>query len=411
MPPFQVMAKPNGSVCNLNCQYCYYLEKEKLYPDADSFKMSDEVLESFVRQYIASQQAPVVSFVWQGGEPTLRGLEFYKKAVALQQRYANGKKIENAFQTNGLLLNDRWAEFLKRNNFLVGLSIDGPAELHDAHRVDKGGASTFSRVMRGLSFLKKHGVEFNTLTVVNRKNAYFPLEVYHFLKEIGSQYLQFIPVVEQVAQEPTANGLRLLKPSSPEHSIVSEWSVEPLQYGRFLRSIFTEWVRQDVGSTFVQIFDVALEAWIGMEPSLCVFAKNCGNATVLEHNGDIYSCDHFVYPDDRLGNLLTGDLAAMVASQQQQRFGQAKSETLPRKCLQCHVRFVCNGECPKHRFSRTEQGETGLNYLCAAYRLFFQHVDPYMRYMAGRLQQGKAPADIIGHLRDHGGQLPGHGRP
>jgi uncharacterized protein len=410
MPPFQVMAKPNGSVCNLNCQYCYYLEKEKLYPNSDSFKMSDEVLESFVRQYIASQQAPVVSFVWQGGEPTLRGLEFYKKAVASQQRYANGKKIENSFQTNGLLLNDRWAEFLRRNNFLVGLSIDGPAELHDAHRVDKGGAATFSRVMRGLSFLKKHGVEFNTLTVVNRKNSYFPLEVYHFLKEIGSQYLQFIPVVEQVAQEPTANGLRLLKPSSPEHSIVSEWSVEPLQYGRFLRSIFTEWVRQDVGSTFVQIFDVALEAWIGMEPSLCVFAKNCGTATVLEHNGDIYSCDHFVYPDDRLGNLLTGDLAAMVASQQQQRFGQAKSETLPRKCLQCHVRFVCNGECPKHRFTRTEQGETGLNYLCAAYRLFFQHIDPYMRYMAGRLQQGKAPSDIIGHLRDHGGQVEGYSR-
>jgi uncharacterized protein len=409
MKPFHIMAKPHGPICNLNCTYCYYLEKENLYPNAASLKMSDQVLESFVRHYIDAQHAPVVSFVWQGGEPTLRGLEFYKKAVALQKQYAGGKKIENAFQTNGLLLNDRWAEFFKRNNFLVGLSIDGPAELHDAHRVDKGGAATFSRVMRGLGFLKKHGVEFNTLTVVNRNNSYFPRDVYRFLKEIGSQYLQFIPVVEQVAEEPTADGLRLLKPASPERGIVSEWSVEPLQYGRFLQSVFDEWVRRDVGRTFVQIFDVALEAWVGMEPSLCVFAKNCGNAMVLEHNGDVYSCDHFVYPDDRLGNLLHQDLKTIATSEQQQRFGQAKSGALPRKCLQCHVRFACNGECPKHRFTRTETGETGLNYLCAAYRLFFKHIDPYMRYMAGRLQQGKAPADIMHHLRDCGGQIAGYG--
>ncbi|MFZ0687509.1 MAG: anaerobic sulfatase-maturation protein [Terriglobales bacterium] len=410
MSGFQIMAKPNGSVCNLNCEYCYYLEKENLYPNTSSFKMSDEVLEHFVRQYIRSQQAPVVSFVWQGGEPTLRGLEFYKKVVALQTQYAGGKKIENAFQTNGLLLNDRWAEFLKRNNFLVGLSIDGPAELHDAHRVDKGGAATFQRVMRGLGFLQKHGVEFNTLTVVNRKNSYFPLEVYRFLKEIGSKYLQFIPIVEQVAQEPTPHGLVLLKPASPERSEVSEWSVEPLQYGRFLQAVFDEWVRRDVGRTFVQIFDVALEAWVGIEPSLCVFAKNCGDAMVLEHNGDVYSCDHFVYPDDRLGNLLHDDLKTMATSEQQKQFGEAKSSTLPRKCLQCNVRFACNGECPKHRFTRTETGEPGLNYLCDAYKLFFQHVDPYMRYMAGRLQQGKAPADIMNHLRDCGGQIAGYAR-
>jgi uncharacterized protein len=248
-------------------------------------------------------------------------------------------------------------------------------------------------------------VEFNTLTVVSRKNSYFPLEVYRFLKEIGSSYLQFIPVVEQVAQEPTSHGLVLLKPASPERSEVSEWSVEPLQYGRFLRTVFDEWVRQDVGKTFVQIFDVALEAWVGMEPNLCVFSKNCGSAMVLEHNGDVYSCDHFVYPDDRLGNLLNDNLGAMAVSEKQKRFGQAKSETLPRKCLQCHVRFVCNGECPKHRFTRTELGETGLNYLCAGYRLFFQYIDPYMRYMAGRLQQGKAPADIMSHLRDCAGRI------
>ena len=402
------MAKPNGSACNLNCEYCYYLEKEKLYPNSASSKMSDEVLENFVRQYIEAQQSPVISFVWQGGEPTLRGLEFYKKAVVLQKKYAAGKKIENSFQTNGLLLNDHWAEFFKQNGFLIGLSIDGPAELHDAHRVDKGGAPTFSRVMRGLSFLKKHGVEFNTLTVVSRKNSYFPLDVYRFLKEIGSRYLQFIPVVEQVAQEPTSHGLVLLKPSSPERSQVSEWSVEPLQYGRFLQSIFDEWVRQDVGQTFVQIFDVALEAWVGMEPNLCVFAKNCGSAMVLEHNGDVYSCDHFVYPDDRLGNLLSQSLGAMAASRQQKLFGEAKSETLPRKCLQCHVRFVCNGECPKHRFMKTDTGEAGLNYLCAAYRLFFTYVDPYMRYMAGKLHEAKAPADIMGHLHDCSGRITGY---
>jgi uncharacterized protein len=401
------MAKSNGPVCNLDCQYCYYLEKEKLYPNSGSAKMSDQVLESFVRQYIGAQQTPVITFVWQGGEPTLRGLEFYKKAVALQLQYADGKKIENVFQTNGLLLNDRWADFLRRNNFLVGLSIDGPAELHDAYRLDKGGAATLSRVMRGLGFLKKHGVEFNTLTVVNRKNSYFPLEVYRFLKGIGSQYLQFIPAVEQVAQGPTANGLRLLKPASPERAIVSEWSVEPLQYGRFLQSVFDEWVRQDVGRTFVQIFDVALEAWVGMEPSLCVFAKTCGTAMVLEHNGDVYSCDHFVYPDDRLGNLLNEELVVMASSPQQERFGQAKCGMLSRKCLECHVRFACNGECPKHRFARTELGETGLNYLCPAYMLFFRHIDPYMRYMAGRLRQGKAPADIMSQLRDHGGRIVG----
>jgi serine-type anaerobic sulfatase-maturating enzyme len=407
MPPFQIMAKPNGSVCNLNCEYCYYLEKEKLYPESSSSKMSDEVLENFVRQYIAAQQAPMISFVWQGGEPTLRGLDFYKKAVALQKKYADGKKIENCFQTNGVLLNDRWAEFFKQNEFLIGLSIDGPSELHDAYRVDKGGAPTFSRVMRGLGYLHKHGVEFNTLTVVNRKNSYFPLEVYRFLKEIGSTYLQFIPVVEQVAQEATPHGLVLLKPSSPERSQVSEWSVEPLQYGRFLRSIFDEWVRNDVGRTFVQIFDVALEAWVGMNPSLCVFSKNCGDAMVLEHNGDVYSCDHFVYPDDRLGNLLNTDLRVLVSSEKQRQFGLAKSETLPRKCLQCHVRFVCNGECPKHRFMKTDTGEAGLNYLCAAYLLFFTYVDPYMRYMAGKLHQGKAPAEIVSHLRDCSGRIAG----
>jgi uncharacterized protein len=402
------MAKPNGSVCNLNCEYCYYLEKEKLYPDSPSSKMSEEVLENFVRQYIEAQQSPVISFVWQGGEPTLRGLEFYKKAVVLQKKYAGGKKIENCFQTNGVLLNDHWAEFFKQNNFLIGLSIDGPAELHDAHRVDKGGAPTFARVMRGLSFLKKHGVEFNTLTVVSRKNSYFPLDVYRFLKEIGSRYLQFIPVVEQVAEEPTSHGLVLLKPSSPERGQVSDWSVEPRQYGIFLRTIFDEWVRQDVGQTYVQIFDVALEAWVGLDPSLCVFSKNCGNALVLEHNGDVYSCDHFVYPDDRLGNLVSQNLGAMVASKQQKQFGEAKSETLPRKCLQCHVRFVCNGECPKHRFMKTEQGEPGLNYLCAAYKLFFQYIDPYMRYMGGKLHEGKAPSDIMSHLRDCSGRITGY---
>jgi uncharacterized protein len=399
MTNFQIMIKPIGPICNLDCAYCYYLEKEKLYGDKKNFRMKDELLESYIRQYIQSQSAPTITFAWQGGEPTLLGVPFFERAVALQTKYGNGKKIENAFQTNGTLLDDQWGEFLATNGFLIGLSIDGPAEVHDAYRVDKGGQPTHARVLRGLDVLKRHGVEFNTLTVVNRKSAYKPLEVYRYLKEIGSQYLQFIPIVEEIAAEPDTSGLRLLKPYAHGQTAVSEWSVEPLQYGIFLQTIFDEWVRADVAQTFVNLFDVALESWMGMDQSLCVFARTCGSALVMEHNGDLYSCDHFVYPDNKLGNILERPLAALAVLPQQVRFGRAKEVGLPADCIECDVRFACNGECPKHRFLKTTSGEPGLNYLCAGYKHFFHHIDPYMRFMANELKQNRAPANVMAWTR------------
>jgi uncharacterized protein len=396
MNPFHIMAKPHGPICNLNCTYCYYLEKENLYSGSGSdFRMADDVLEAFIRQYIQAQPSSRVSFAWQGGEPTLLGIPFFERVIELQRKYANGKTIENAFQTNGTLLDDNWGEFLARNKFLIGLSVDGPEEIHDAYRVNKGGQPTFARVMRGLDILKKHGVEFNTLTVIHRKNSYRAHEVYRFLKQIGSRHLQFIPIVEQVAAEPDNNGLRLLKPFARQQTEVSEWSVEPLQFGRILQQVFDDWVTQDVGRIFIQIFDVALESWSGLPQSLCVFAPDCGSALVTEHNGDVYSCDHFVYPDNRLGNLTKQPLANLVSSPQQIRFGKAKSAGLPSDCRQCDVRFACNGECPKHRFATTASGEPGLNYLCAGYKHFFHHIDPYMRFMANELKNNGAPARVM----------------
>ena len=396
MKPFHIMAKPHGAICNLDCTYCYYLEKENLYAATGrEFRMADDVLENYIRQYIESQPGQNVSFAWQGGEPTLLGIPFFERVVGLQKKHANGKTIDNAFQTNGTLLDDAWGEFLVRNKFLIGLSIDGPAELHDAYRLDKGGQPTHARVMRGLSFLKKHGVEFNTLTVVNRKNSYHALEVYRFLKEIGSKYLQFIPVVEQLAKQPDANGLVLLKPYSRQESAVSDWSVEPLQFGRFLQQVFDEWVIQDVGRIYLQVFDVALESWSGSPQTLCVFAPTCGSALAVEHNGDVYSCDHFVYPDNKLGNILQKSLSSLVSSPQQTRFGNAKEFALPSDCRECDVRFACNGECPKHRFTTTASGEYGLNYLCAGYKHFFHHIDPYMRFMAEELKRNGAPARVM----------------
>ena len=396
MKPFHIMAKPHGPICNLDCTYCYYLEKENLYTASGrDYRMNDSVLESYIRQYIEAQPAEHVSFAWQGGEPTLLGVPFFERVIELQQKYANGRTIDNAFQTNGTLLDDVWGEFLARNGFLIGISIDGPEEFHDVYRVDKGGQPTFARVMRGLGILKKHGVEFNTLTVVNRKNSYHPRDVYRFLKEIGSKYLQFIPVVEQVAEQPDANGLVLIKPFSQQKASVSDWSVEPLQFGKFLTGVFDEWVLSDVGGIFVQIFDVALESWAHVPQSLCVFAPECGRALAVEHNGDLYSCDHFVYPENRLGNIMERALGSLVQSPQQSRFGSAKSAALPSDCQKCDVRFACNGECPKHRFTTTKSGEYGLNYLCAGYKHFFHYIDPYMRFMANELSQNGAPARVM----------------
>jgi uncharacterized protein len=396
---FHVMTKPIGPICNLDCKYCFYLEKEYLYPEKTDWKMADDVLDSYVRQYIQAQSVPVISFAWQGGEPTLLGVDFFRKAVELQKRYSDGKRVENTFQTNGVLLDDEWGDFLAANRFLVGLSIDGPRELHDHYRVDKGGQPSFDRVRRGMGYLKKHGAEFNTLTVVQRHNSYHPLEVYRFLKEAGSGFVQFIPIVERIAAKPNPAGLVLISPSGEEPAQVSEWSVEPVQYGKFLCAIFDEWVRHDVGRVYVQSFDVALESWLGMQPALCIFRETCGDAMAIEHNGDLYSCDHYVYPENRLGNIIEQPLDSLVDSAQQKTFGLDKRDTLPRYCRECEVRFACNGECPKHRFIRTPDGEAGLNYLCAGYKLFFKHIDPYMQFMAQELRQNRAPANVMDWTR------------
>jgi uncharacterized protein len=400
--PFHVMTKPGGAVCNLDCAYCFYLEKEKLYPGTSRWAMSPEVLESYVRQYIAAQPGREVHFAWQGGEPTLLGVDFFERVVALERRYAGGKQISNTLQTNGVLLNDSWGEFLARNGFLVGLSIDGPREVHDRYRVDKGGKPTFDKVMSGLAVLKRHGVAFNTLTVVTSHSSRRPLEVYRFLKEIGSGYMQFIPIVERTTPTPTADGLVLIQPSFGGPAEVTEWSVEPTAFGDFLCRIFDEWVRHDAGRHFVQLFDVALEIWYGMAASLCVFGETCGRGMAIEHTGDVYSCDHFVYPENKLGNIMDVPLAEMAGSEQQRTFGADKRDSLPRFCRECDVRFACNGECPKHRFLRTPDGEPGLNYLCAGYKAFFHHVEPYMRFMVGELRAGRAPANVMRYARDAG---------
>ena len=396
---FHILTKPIGPICNLDCKYCFYLEKEKLYPGERQWRMSDEVLAEYVRQYIEAQPGPEVFFAWQGGEPTLLGVDFFRKAVALQRKFAGGKTVSNALQTNGTLLDDEWCRFLAAEKFLIGLSIDGPRELHDRYRVDKGQKPTFDRVMRGLELLKQHRVDFNTLTVVNDANSKQPLEVYRFLKNIGSEFLQFIPLVERKAQANEA-GLEFAAPpdlhdASNPKSPVTAWSVEAAQYGNFLCAIFDEWVRQDVGRVFVQLFDVALGNWMGLGSSLCVFAERCGAALAMEHNGDLFSCDHYVYPKYRLGNLMNQSLGEMAGSPQQLKFGNDKSDLLPRYCRECEVRFACNGECPKHRFIKTPDGEEGLNYLCPAYKKFFKHIDRPMKMMGQLLREGRAAADIL----------------
>jgi uncharacterized protein len=394
-PDFHVLAKPIGPICNLDCKYCFYLEKESLYPNVAKWAMAEDVLESYIRQYIEAHDTPVVNFAWQGGEPTLLGVDYFCNLVKIQKRYANGKQIQNAFQTNGVLLNDAWAELFKENGFLIGLSIDGPRALHDTYRVDKGGQPTFDKVMRGMEVLKRHSIDFNTLTTVHRGNADEPLEVYRFLRDNGSGFIQFIPIVERIANHATTDGLQLISANFLGVSRVAPWSVDPRQFGRFLCAIFDEWVRRDVGRVFVQLFDVSLEMWAGQEASLCVFRRQCGAALAIEHCGDVYSCDHFVYPENRLGNIMDSPLETLVNSDQQQNFGEAKETTLPKYCRECDVRFACNGECPKHRFLTTPDGESGLNYLCAGYKTFFRHIDPYMRFMAAELAAQRPPANVM----------------
>jgi uncharacterized protein len=390
---FNVMLKPFGPICNLNCTYCYYLEKKNLYQDTSNFKMKDEVLEVFVKEYIESQNIPVITFVWQGGEPTLLGLEYYKKALEIQNRFAGDKRIENVFQTNGTMLTDDFCKFFVDNNFLIGVSVDGPEEFHNHHRLKNDNTGSFFEVMKGIELLRKHKVEFNTLSVVNKFNSYNPMEVYNFLKSIGSTFLQFIPIVERHSNR-HAN-FNLVAPNHDSEAMVTDWSVEPLQYGQFLCDIFDEWVRRDVGRTFVQIFDVTLANWAGERPGLCVFSETCGDATAMEHNGDLYSCDHFVYPDYKLGNIMDDKLLGMVLSERQKKFGRDKRDKLPRYCFACEYRFACHGECPKHRFAKTPEGDSGLNYLCPAYKLFFSHVHPYMQFMTDELKAKRAPANVM----------------
>lgn len=395
MPAFHIIVKPIGPVCNLACKYCFYLEKELLYPHVRNWSMSDDLLENYIRQYIQAQRVDTVHFAWQGGEPTLLGIEFFRKAVTLQKKYADGKHIENSLQTNGVLLNEEWGRFLSETQFFVGISIDGPKELNDAYRTGKGGNSSFDRVMRGLETLKQFKVAFNTLTTVHRKNSGHPLAVYNFLKEYGSGYMQFIPIVERVSLASGEIELGLVPPGSDLPAAVTEWSVVPEAYGRFLCTIFDEWVRKDVGKQFVQLFDVGLEMWVGMEASLCVFGTTCGSAMAMEHCGDVYSCDHFVYPENRLGNLTEKSLAELASCPQQVKFGQDKMEKLPRMCRECEVLFACHGECPKHRFVTTPDREYGLNYLCPAYKMFFRHIAPYMSFMAEELRHQRPPANIM----------------
>lgn len=382
------MAKPIGPVCNLACDYCYYTEKLSLYPANSDFKMPDKVLEEYVRQYIESQDTPEIVFSWQGGEPTLLGAGFFRKAVDLQKKYANGKKISNNLQTNGTLLDDDICAVFAENKFLIGLSVDGPRKLHDMWRHDKQGGRTFDKVMGAVDLMKKHKMDFNSLTVVNRRNSTHPVEVYDFLKKCGIEYMQFIPLVERELDE---NG-ELTNRAKP-------FNVDPDQFGKFLVAIYEQWVRHDVGRVFVQYFDTALGIWLGMPSSLCVFAKECGTGMVLEFNGDLYACDHFVYPRYKLGNIMQTTLLELVNSQKQLDFGTGKNKGLPKYCLQCDVRFACNGGCLKHRFARTPDGEESLNYLCRGLKRFFTHVDPTMRQMARLLRAGRPAAEVMDAMK------------
>lgn len=394
--PLYVMAKPVSSICNLACEYCYYLEKNHLYRDEDKagkFTMTDELLELFIRQYIESQTMPQVLFTWHGGETLMRPISFYKKVMELQRKYAGGRTIDNSIQTNGILLTDEWCRFFKENNWLVGVSIDGPQEFHDEYRRNKQGLPSWSKVMKGIDLLKKHGVEWNALAVVNDFNADYPLDFYHFFKEIDCRYIQFAPIVERIV--PHQDGRHLASPLDVENAPLADFSVTPEQWGNFLCTLFDEWVRQDVGKYYIQLFDSTLANWVGEQPGVCTLAETCGHAGVMEYNGDVYCCDHFVFPEYKLGNIRTHTLTEMMYSQREQNFGIAKRDSLPRQCRECEFLFACHGECPKNRFVRTADGEPGLNYLCRGYYRFFKHVAPYMDFMKKELMARRAPANIM----------------
>lgn len=391
--PLYVMTKPAGSLCNLACDYCYYTEKSKLYRHTPKHIMSDELLEKFIREYINCQTTPDIYFTWHGGETMMRPLDFYKKVVQLQRKYAGGRNIVNSIQTNGTLITEDWCRFLHDENWLVGVSIDGPQEFHDEYRKSKTGKPSFRQVMNGIKLLNKFQVEWNAMAVVNDFNADYPLDFYLFFKEIGCHYIQFTPIVERIFKHP--DGRILASPDEGAEAALADFSITPEQWGNFLCTIFDEWVRQDVGEYFIQIFDATLANWMGVLPGLCSMAETCGHAGVMEFNGDVYSCDHFVFPEYKLGNIFQKNLIDMMFSDKQLKFGEAKKSTLTEQCRNCEFLFACHGECPKNRFASSEDGEPGQNYLCSGYHRFFKHVAPYMDFMKQELQHQRPPANVM----------------
>lgn len=388
--PVYVMLKPIGSVCNLACDYCYYLEKSRLYPDVKQHILTEELLERFIKEYIECQTTNEILFTWHGGETLMRPLSFYKKALELQRKYGRGRQIDNCIQTNGTLLTDEWCRFFKENNFLVGISIDGPQDFHDEYRRNKQGLPSFYKVMKGIELLKKHQVEYNAMAVVNDYNADFPLEFYNFFKEIDCRYIQFSPIVERVKKGNLSTPLE-----KGEEVALAPFSVYAVKWGEFLCTLFDEWVKNDVGTFFIQLFDATLANWVGEKPGICTLAATCGHAGVMEFNGDVYSCDHFVFPEYKLGNIRTQTLTEMMYSPAQLRFGQDKHDKLPGQCKECEFLFACHGECPKNRFLYTTEGEYGLNYLCEGYKMFFKHVAPYMDFMKHELLAKRPPANVM----------------
>lgn len=397
--PLYVMLKPAGAHCNLACKYCYYLEKNNLYQNSHRHLMSDEMLEQFTREYIEAQTMPQVLFTWHGGEPLMRSIDFYKKALALQKKYAHGKQIDNVIQTNGTLLTDEWCEFFAKNHWLVGISIDGPQEYHDHYRVTPAGKPSWEKVMQGIQLLKKHRVEWNAMAVVNAYNAEHPLEFYHFFRDNGCQYLQFTPIVERLTEH--EDGRTLASLADDREIPLTDASVTPQQWGNFLCTIFDDWVRHDVGKTFVEIFDCTLANWMGVLPGICAYSKECGHAGVMEHNGDVYSCDHFVFPEYKLGNIKDQSLIDMLYGEKQQAFSRLKHTSLPRQCKECDMEFACHGECPKNRFEKDKYGEPGLNYLCQGYYQYYTHVAPYMDFMKRELLAQRPPANIMNVLKNN----------
>ena len=397
--PLYVMLKPAGAHCNLACKYCYYLEKNNLYQNSHRHLMSDDMLEQFTREYIEAQTMPQVLFTWHGGEPLMRSIDFYKKALALQKKYAHGKQIDNVIQTNGTLLTDEWCEFFAKNHWLVGISIDGPQEYHDHYRVTPAGKPSWEKVMQGISLLKKHRVEWNAMAVVNAYNAEHPLEFYHFFRDNGCQYLQFTPIVERLTEH--EDGRTLASLADDREIPLADASVTPQQWGNFLCTIFDDWVRHDVGKTFVEIFDCTLANWMGVLPGICAYSKECGHAGVMEHNGDVYSCDHFVFPEYKLGNIREQSLIDMLYGEKQQAFSRLKHTSLPRQCKECDMEFACHGECPKNRFEKDKYGEPGLNYLCQGYYQYYTHVAPYMDFMKRELLAQRPPANIMNVFKNN----------